>query len=62
MVLKKRRNVREKGNMRDFKGDCSNLELKVVENEDICTDKSERVTQKEPQRMARNEVWGVGLL
>ena len=53
IVSKKRRNDRGKGSMRDLKEDRSNVKMRGGEIEDVCTVKSERVVEKEPQRMAR---------
>ena len=45
MVLKKRRNVREKGYMKNLKGDLSNVKLAGSENEDICWQDADMVAK-----------------
>ena len=53
IMQKKRRKVKEKGYMREMKGDLSNLKLKGSTIADISWLKSRIVSLKEPQRM-----WG----
>ena len=60
MLLKKRRNVKSFGCIREMSGGYSNMKLETVKRGDICSSKSERVALNEPQEMAKNcdGVWG----
>ena len=48
--------------MKDLKGDCSNVKLKEYKSEDICSSKSERMTEKNRKKCGEiGEVFGSGL-